>query len=138
MGAAKKSPEMNEGKMKPTVISFPRIWVPQSVVALVIAIGLLSGAGAEYFAYARWVLCSSLAYMAYQAYLRFKSPLERLHDPAITMITLAGVGAIAFNPIFPIYMEKNVWVQIDLIAVIACCVSLYNQFKSEIRARLGR
>ena len=87
----------------------------------ILAIGLLLGAqGTHPYAYyqiLRWVVCTSAAYTAY---LYFKS--ERR-----TLFSLFLATAVLFNPIAPVYLNKDTWQTLDLVFAAIFAMSLFIQ-----------
>ncbi|OYV63593.1 MAG: hypothetical protein B7X03_01075 [Parcubacteria group bacterium 21-58-10] len=95
-----------------------KVWVANTWFKI-IAIGLLLGAtGAHPYAYyqiLRWVVCAAAAYAAY-LYLQ----AERT-----ALFWVFAAMAVLFNPIAPIYMNRNTWQNYDLIAAIIFFASLF-------------
>lgn len=84
-----------------------------------LAIGVLLGAmGTHPYAYyqiLRWVVCASAAY---SAYLYFQADRKGL------FWFFAGM-AVLFNPIAPIYLDKDTWQTLDLFAAAIFAVSIF-------------
>lgn len=64
----------------------------------------------------RWIVCAMSIYVAYGF---SKSKLKG-------WMLIFGAIAFLFNPIFPIYLSKNIWILIDLIAAILFFISAYS------------
>jgi hypothetical protein len=69
----------------------------------------------SYYQILRWVVCGVSGYSAYIAY-------ERKNN-AWTWIF--GVMAVLFNPIAPIYLDRETWVLLDLVAAVLMFASFY-------------
>ena len=83
-----------------------------NVVTSVVAIFLLLAAifldlPYDYYVLLRWVICGIAIYIANTAYLENKQ----------NWMWIMGVVALAFNPIFKIYLSRGTWSIIDLITI---------------------
>lgn len=67
-----------------------------------------------YFQILRWVVMGVAIYNAYRA-----EGLEKTQ-----WVYIMGAIAILFNPLFPIYFQKDTWVILDLITAILMFVSI--------------
>ena len=76
------------------------------IVLLLIAIP--TGLPYGYYIFLRWIISLSSVFIAYKAYERGKN----------TWIYIFGGLAILFNPIVPVYLDKSVWVSINLTSVV--------------------
>lgn len=83
-----------------------------SVVMLLLAIPPIWPYG--YYTMLRWVVCGSAAFVAWVAYELDKK----------TWMWLLGFVSILFNPIAPIYLDKQTWMVIDLIGAVLFAISL--------------
>lgn len=61
-----------------------------------------------YYIFLRWVICSAAALLAYDN-IQFKT---NLWTTAFVLI------ALVFNPIFPLYLNKSIWVCIDVVTMM--------------------
>ena len=68
----------------------------------------------SYFQILRWVVAIVACYNAYKAY-------ESQNNK---WMIIMGAIAVLFNPISPIYFEKETWVIIDLVASIIMFISI--------------
>lgn len=68
----------------------------------------------SYFQILRWVVTGVALYNAYFAH-EFKNN---------TWVLIMIIIAILFNPISPIYLQKETWVYLDLVAAVLMFVSL--------------
>ena len=67
-----------------------------------------------YFQILRWVVAGVALYNAYTAYESKRN----------AWVLIMGAIAVLFNPIFPIYFQKETWVILDLIVSIIMFVSI--------------
>ena len=85
---------------------------PHLIPALVVA-GMLLVAVAPlpygYYQFLRWVTCGVSVFIAVESY-RWKKTWA---------IWLFAAIAVLFNPIFPIYLSKEIWQPIDLTSALA-------------------
>jgi hypothetical protein len=84
-----------------------------AIVILLIATsnGLLYG----YYTFLRWAICITSILVGYAAYR-----LEK-----IGWVFIFGAVAILFNPIAPIYLNKDTWVIIDMGVAILFLISMF-------------
>lgn len=73
-----------------------------------------------YFQFLRWVVSIASVYSAYVAY----------ESKNKTWVFIMGAITILFNPISPIYLQKETWVILDLIASILMFISI-NKIKKQ-------
>lgn len=69
----------------------------------------------EYFKILRWVVCGVCAYRAYLAYSMRKN---------IWMWTFVSF-AVLFNPVIPIFLDRELWADIDITLSIVILVSFW-------------
>lgn len=93
-------------------------------VSVVCGILLLLGIPAMwpygYYILLRWVICIASVYVAYGFY---KSPLKG-------WVWVFAAIALLFNPLAPFYLDKSVWIMIDLVSSIIFFISA-NSIKQE-------
>ena len=93
-----------------------------SIIAIVLLLlGIPTGWPYGYYIFLRWVITLSAVFIAYQAY-----KLEK--DSWIYIF--AGI-AILFNPIAPIYLDKSVWVLIDMISSVLFATFGFSKLKGD-------
>jgi len=82
-----------------------------------------------YYRFLRWVICAGSIYHAYLSYETEKK----------FWIILYAIIAILFNPIIPIYLDKNIWVVIDMIVAILILISFFfiKKIKEEKKSGAG-
>ncbi|MDD5638660.1 MAG: hypothetical protein PHO28_02005 [Candidatus Pacebacteria bacterium] len=68
-----------------------------------------------YYIILRWAVIGTALFILWIAY-----KLERK-----IWIGLMAITAILFNPIFPVYLDKEVWIFIDIIAAFTFLVSIF-------------
>ena len=88
-----------------------------SIVAIVmLLLAIPSGVWAySYYVLLRWVVFGAAIFVLYIAHERGKS----------FWLLVMGAIALLFNPIFPVYLEKEVWVLIDLIVAGIFLISIF-------------
>ena len=92
-----------------------------TILMLFIAVGNLSY---SYYQILRFIVCGVSGYMTYLAFQKKKK----------FWIWIFGITTILFNPISPIYLEKDIWVIVDIFIAITLFISLfYFQFKKTNR-----
>jgi hypothetical protein len=69
-----------------------------------------------YYEVQRFYICGLTAYLAIQHYQKIN----------FKFIFIFGLIAIIFNPIIPIYLNKEIWSIIDIITIILLIFSLKN------------
>lgn len=67
-----------------------------------------------YYIFLRIIICILSCFTAYVALVSDKKP----------WIWIFGVIAVLFNPIIPIYLDKEIWTVIDIIVAIIFAVSV--------------
>lgn len=76
------------------------------IISIVILLGaLLPDLPYAYFQFLRWIVTLTAIFYAYSAYNTSKT--------AVVVVSI--LIAILFNPIAPIYLERETWVVIDVI-----------------------
>jgi hypothetical protein len=79
-------------------------------------IALFDGLPYGFFTILRFVVCAIGAYLAYKIYE---------YDNESLWVWVFGGIAILFNPIIPIYFQRETWVIIDLIVGVFLLVSIF-------------
>lgn len=93
-------------------LSFSMIIRVISIVLLLIAIADMPYG---YYMFLRWIVCSGCAYSAF-----ISAKLEK----KFWLVSLALL-AILFNPIAPIFLTKEIWVVIDILASVFLLISIF-------------
>ncbi len=75
-----------------------------------------------YYTLLRLVVCGTAIYIVYNA--------KKINRQS--WMWVMGIIALLFNPLIPIYLNKGVWVIIDIIVAITFCVS-FLQIKDKER-----
>jgi len=89
--------------------------------ATIIVIGMLLLAiptglwGYGYYVLLRWVVTGTALFILWTAY-EFKKT---------TWLWIMGIIALLFNPIAPIYLDKDTWVVIDFIVAVIFLISIF-------------
>jgi hypothetical protein len=68
-----------------------------------------------YYTLLRWVVCGTSLFIAYTAY-----ELNRKF-----WMWFIGLVAVLFNPLMPVYLDKETWVVIDVVVAIAVFTSIW-------------
>ena len=68
-----------------------------------------------YYTLLRWVVCGTSAFIAFMAYELDKK----------FWLWLIGLVAVLFNPIIPVYLDKETWVVIDLVVAVVIFISIW-------------
>lgn len=105
-------------------------WIAKAFVH-VVAVGMLvvalgTSPEHDYFTLLRFLVCPVSAFSAYQFW--------KLQRAAWAWVY--GVGAVLFNPILPIHLERGTWQWIDLIAAIFITVSIFVLRNAKMRLKM--
>jgi len=84
-----------------------------TIVVLLLAIPSIWPYG--YYQLLRWIILSIGAYLGYLS----------IKKENFTWAIIMGAIVIAFNPFFPFYLDKEIWVIIDLIASVLFLISIW-------------
>ena len=68
-----------------------------------------------YYQLLRWVLCGSGVYLGFLAHKKEN----------IVWTWIMGIIAVLFNPIFPFYLDKGIWVILDLVVAVLFTISIW-------------
>lgn len=74
------------------------------ISGVLLLLGIPSGWPYSYYVLLRWIVCAASIYVAYNA----------SKDKRNGWAWVFGGIALLFNPIFPFYLDKSIWVLIDL------------------------
>jgi Family of unknown function (DUF6804) len=86
---------------------FPAV-IPSSIVAALLLIGIAPIHAYGYYVFLRWATCAAAVFFCIMAW-----NLER------KWLLLIGIPiAILFNPLVPIYLNKETWSVLDLITAV--------------------
>lgn len=92
------------------------------IVAVIMLFWALADNPYGYYQILRWVICGLSGYLAYSAYNEKKN----------AWAWIFGILAILFNPILPIYLDRDTWSVIDAITAVIIFISI---FKMKIVAK---
>ncbi len=84
---------------------------------LLLLLAILSFWPYGFYIFLRWMICFVSIYVAYGFY---KSKLSG-------WMLIFGALAFVFNPIAPIYLNKAIWIPIDLIGAILFFIAAYSK-----------
>lgn len=68
-----------------------------------------------FYTFLRLVVCGTAAFGAFAAYVTDRG----------AWVVVLGLFAILFNPVFPVYLGREVWAFIDIITAAALVISAY-------------
>lgn len=83
---------------------------------VVLLLAIPTGWPYSFYILLRWAICISALIVAYGFY---RSSLQG-------WALVFGAIAFLFNPLFPVYLNKNSWVGIDLISAVLFFVAAYS------------
>ena len=82
------------------------------IVPVVILLGaFIPGLPYGYFTFLRFVVCGTSGFLAWRQYEQ---------DDMTFWVYMFGFVALLFNPIFPVYLSREIWVVID-----ACTAAMF-------------
>ena len=99
--------------MDKEIIKYKNIVSVISIIMLILAIPTFWAYG--YYVLLRWVVTISAVFLLSLAYESKKT----------FWLFLMGMVAILFNPIIPVYLDKETWVVIDFIVAIIFLASIF-------------
>lgn len=89
------------------------------IIGRIIATGFLVWALADhaygYFTFLRFIVCFVAAYNTFLAHSQHK----------IEWTWILGGIAVFFNPIVPIYMNRQLWIIVDIVVAVVFVISLF-------------
>lgn len=91
------------------------------ISAVLLLLAIPTGWPYDYYILLRWFICFSSLVVSHGFY---KSKLQGWS-------LVFGLNAILFNPVFPIKLQKNTWVLIDLLAAFLFFISAYSTRKKK-------
>jgi uncharacterized membrane protein YesL len=86
------------------------------VCGILLLLGIPTGWPYSYYVLLRWIVCFASIFVAYSFY---KANLSG-------WTWVFGAIALLFNPILPFYLNKGLWVLIDLVSSVLFFVSAYS------------
>lgn len=98
--------------MNKEIIKYKNIASVISIVMLLVAIADLPYG---YYTLLRWLVTAGAIFLVWTAYKSKRT----------FWLFLMGIVAILFNPIAPIYLDKETWVMIDFIVAIIFLISIF-------------
>jgi len=117
-GARRKMPSVKahnlQGVEEPEKHKRSALFKAGRVIAAIMLIIAVANLPYGYYRLLRLVVCSVSAFGVYLTYKRGKT----------IWVILLGIMALLFNPIFPIYFSKDIWIVIDLLGGILFIISL--------------
>lgn len=101
-------------KIQPTTII--------KIIAVIMLFWALADNPYGYYQILRWVICGLSGYLVYLAYNEKKN----------VWVWIFGILTVLFNPILPIYLDRDTWSIIDVITAVIIFISI---FKMKIGAK---
>jgi putative copper export protein len=92
-----------------------RIWVPQLIASLVLLWALNPENPYGYYILLRWVCCSILAYLAFQAF-------EQHHQGRVWVL---GIMASVYNPIVRVHLTREIWSVVSVVTIGTAVASIF-------------
>lgn len=83
------------------------------VVAIIMLLVALMPNPYGYYILLRWVICGICAYYVFEALKTRKHPWAWVF----------GIGAIIYNPIFPLHLGRSVWSVVNIASVVVVIAS---------------
>ncbi|HEV3259760.1 MAG TPA: DUF6804 family protein, partial [Gemmataceae bacterium] len=108
------------GFVMPTENRKKLIWagiscVPQLIVCLMLLWALKPDNRYGYYVLLRWACCAAFAYLAFQALAQGRQAWG----------WVLGVTAVAYNPIIPIHLTRNIWSTINVMTIGLAVASIF-------------
>ena len=101
--------------MKEHTDNYSIIFVPQIVAIIMLLWAIMPNNPYAYFILLRWICCPIFAYLAFRAYESSKT----------NWVWILGVTSAIYNPIIPAHLTREIWVILNLIAVILAINSIF-------------
>ena len=95
-----------------------QLWVPQTVICVLLLWALAPSNPYGYYVLLRWVCCAAFIYLAVQAFKQGRQG----------WVWVLGVTAALYNPIVPAHLGREVWTMVNL-ATVAVAVGSVFQLK---------
>ena len=92
-----------------------RIWIPQAIVIPFILWAFYPDNPYGYYILLRLVCCATFAYLGVQAFLKKKEG----------WVWVFCLTAIIYNPLFRIYLNREIWSVINLLTIGIAIVSVF-------------
>lgn len=94
-----------------------RDWLPQLIASGMLFWALTPGNPYGYYVLLRWVCCAVFAFVAVKAHTR------KQYGWTWTL----GVAAAIFNPIVPLHLDRELWMIVDLLAILIVLKSMFDR-----------
>lgn len=91
-----------------------RIWIPQSISAVMLLWALNPENPYGYYILLRWVCCAAFAYVALKALAQGKEG----------WVWVLGVTAVVYNPILRIHLTREIWSVINVVTILVGASSI--------------
>lgn len=97
------------------------IITPAIIAIILLALAIPSGMPYGYYVFLRWAIAGISIYIAWASYELKQIPWT----------WILAVTALLFNPIIPIYLDKETWVVFDVGAICVFISTLFIKVKEE-------
>jgi len=92
-----------------------RIWIPQTVAAVMLLWALNPQNPYGYYILLRCVCCATFAYLAVKAFEQKKQG----------WVWVLGVTAFVYNPIIPLHLTRGIWSVVNIVSVAIIVASAF-------------
>jgi FtsH-binding integral membrane protein len=92
-----------------------KIIIPSIISIIMILFAIPKGLSYDYYVILRWVICGLSIYVAYTSY-EWKQ---------IFWVWIFGAVAVLFNPIIPVYLNKEIWIVFDIVVIAIFLLSIF-------------
>lgn len=94
------------------------------IIAIIMLFGALADNPYSYYQILRWAIAGVTGYSAYLAFKQDKNGWA----------WILGITAVLFNPIAPIYLEKETWSVINIVVAAILLISIF-RVKSAVKTK---
>lgn len=85
-----------------------QVFIPALIAVVLLVIALANGLPYGYYTFLRWVVTAAAGYVAWVAHEREDLP----------WMWAFGAIALLFNPIAPVYLDKEIWTILDIVVAV--------------------
>lgn len=95
---------------------FKIVKVPIVVSIVMLLLAIIGGLPIGYYKLLRVVICGTGGYFAWVFYKLQKN----------AWVWIMGIIALIFNPMFPFYLGRDLWVVVDVITLLLFVIAIFN------------
>jgi len=92
-----------------------RIWIPQTIAAVMLLWALNPENPYGYYIVLRWVCCAVFAYLATKAFAQEKEG----------WVWVLGITPVVYNPIVPIHLTREIWSVVNIATIIMATLFVF-------------